>query len=49
LFLETFGHKKHQLVIAGHPSEFEILQSCRDLERSQVMQFHLETYQALGS
>jgi hypothetical protein len=49
LFLETFGYKKHQLVIAGHPSEFEILQSCRDLERSQVMQFNLETYQALGS
>ena len=48
LFSETSAGQRYQLVILGVPSEFEILQSCRDTEKTKVMQFRLETYQVVG-
>jgi hypothetical protein len=49
LFFDASSSKKHRLVIAGVPSKFEILQSCRESERIAVMQYQLEAYQELGS
>jgi hypothetical protein len=47
LFRERSHSRSHQLVIAGFPSEYGILKSCRDFEKSKVMQFHLEAHEVI--
>lgn len=43
-FKETTTGRIHRLLLVGEPSEFSVLQSCRDLEKAKVLQFRLEDY-----
>jgi hypothetical protein len=46
-FLERAAGMTHNLVIRSASLESEVLTSCRDTEKSRVMQFSLEAYQTL--
>jgi hypothetical protein len=43
-FKEAQTGQNHRLFLVGVPSEFTIRQSCRDLEKMNVMQFRLEDF-----
>jgi hypothetical protein len=47
-FLERAAGMTHRLVIRSASLESEVLTSCRDTEKSRVIQFSLETYQTLN-